>query len=701
MAGSNFFQRIAEGPEELARRDGRSQDPAADRHRLSGPRGPDLPQRRSAMPSTRSTSRSSSAPARAVVIGLRHLGAGDPAYFAGTIDDARIYDRALERRADRRAAAERQPSQPQAAGLVHLRGRQGRRPDGQVPRRGTGGRRPRGRRQAAPRTARGLPGRHRENADGAITSRRSITARGAACLPTRFPFFWKGEYHVFYLRGGSGRVPWEHIVSTRPGPLEGTAHGAGVGRRPRRPRRRRHVHRQRGRGRGAVPHLLYGRQRRQSRRGPSSSCTPRVRTWSRWTKHPEDIIAPDGIYYKNARVRDFRDPYVFWNEREKRYWMVFFANDAKTGAGVQGLAVSKDLKHWEFQPPLPGAGGQECPDLFQIGDTWYLIGGDHYSIAKDPRGPLPGRRSPTSIDRPFIYAAKRMFDGQRHIWTGWLWDRAPRSATAASPAGAARNACRANCMPAPADSSTAGPCPRCRRSSPSACWTWPRSRRWRSRPGVGNTPPTGLAGSGDAAGRPAPCRFPTITCSSASSRWTPRPFSRSPCGRTRTPAIGLSPWCSGPASRRPRSPAARSASPAASSWTPPGRSAIQAFVQGSMIETFINDQYALSCRGYDYPDGQAGPFRQRRRGKSAPDDREGRREKGEPRIRLTFFGPPGRCTIAAPHDEERCTSRKGIPNENSDVSPYGSRRRAGHLGCGNRRSDGVCRPIWLRNPHLG
>jgi hypothetical protein len=44
--------------------------------------------------------------------------------------------------------------------------------------------------------------------------------------------------------------------------------------------------------------------------------------------------------------------------------MVFFANDAKTGQGVQGLAVS-----------LPGAGGQECPDLFRIGDTWYLIGG--------------------------------------------------------------------------------------------------------------------------------------------------------------------------------------------------------------------------------------------------------------------------------------------------------------------------------------
>jgi hypothetical protein len=31
---------------------------------------------------------------------------------------------------------------------------------------------------------------------------------------------------------------------------------------------------------------------------------------------------------------------------------------------------------------------------------------------------------------------------------------------------------------------------------------------------------------------------------------------------------------------------------------------IQAFVQGSMIEMFINDRYAVSCRGYDYPTGR-------------------------------------------------------------------------------------------------
>jgi hypothetical protein len=33
---------------------------------------------------------------------------------------------------------------------------------------------------------------------------------------------------------------------------------------------------------------------------------------------------------------------------------------------------------------------------------------------------------------------------------------------------------------------------------------------------------------------------------------------------------------------------------------------IQAFVQGTMIETFINDAYAFSCRAYNFPSGRLG-----------------------------------------------------------------------------------------------
>jgi sucrose-6-phosphate hydrolase SacC (GH32 family) len=64
----------------------------------------------------------------------------------------------------------------------------------------------------------------------------------------------------------------------------------------------------------------------------------------------------------------------------------------------------------------------ECPDLFQIEDIWYLIGGEtYYYSLNGPSGPYekPPQRH---INQPFTYAGKRMFDGNRHIWTGWVWD---------------------------------------------------------------------------------------------------------------------------------------------------------------------------------------------------------------------------------------------------------------------------------------
>jgi hypothetical protein len=32
-------------------------------------------------------------------------------------------------------------------------------------------------------------------------------------LADTIPFFWKGEYHIFYLHGPMAKVPWEHVVS--------------------------------------------------------------------------------------------------------------------------------------------------------------------------------------------------------------------------------------------------------------------------------------------------------------------------------------------------------------------------------------------------------------------------------------------------------------------------------------------------------
>src|SRR5580765_4033023 len=71
-----------------------------------------------------------------------------------------------------------------------------------------------------------------------------------------------------------------------------------------------------------------------------------------WTKHPADTFyAPEGTYEKD----DWRDPFVFWNEEAKQYWMLIAAR-LKTGAsrrrGCTALAVSTDLNQWQVRAPF-------------------------------------------------------------------------------------------------------------------------------------------------------------------------------------------------------------------------------------------------------------------------------------------------------------------------------------------------------------
>jgi len=244
----------------------------------------------------------------------------------------------------------------------------------------------------------------------------------AGRLADTIPFFWKGQYHIFYLRA-IDRVPWEHIVSgdlvhwkELPTALQpdGPADGPdGM-----------HMFTGSAIERDGVFHIFYTGWNANNPNGREFIMHATSPDLVAWTKHPQDMIAPDGVHYANHRDRDFRDAYVFWNDQEQRYWMLLFANDVQTRAGVVGVAVSKDLAAWQQVEPIAGIEGQECPDLFRIGDTWYLLGGSWYSYAKDVRGPYRRPRS-SVLDTSFIYAGKRMFDGKRHLWSGWLRDLSP------------------------------------------------------------------------------------------------------------------------------------------------------------------------------------------------------------------------------------------------------------------------------------
>ena len=71
----------------------------------------------------------------------------------------------------------------------------------------------------------------------------------------------------------------------------------------------------------------------------------------------------------------------------------------------------------------------ECPDLFRIGDKWYLLfsqyGRTEYRIGDTAYGPWRKPRYPHfDIGDYYFYAAKTLYDGQRRLLVGWCGDLA-------------------------------------------------------------------------------------------------------------------------------------------------------------------------------------------------------------------------------------------------------------------------------------
>jgi beta-fructofuranosidase len=147
-----------------------------------------------------------------------------------------------------------------------------------------------------------------------------------------------------------------------------------------------------------------------------------------WIKVEEDTFySPNDIY----EIHDWRDPFVFWNEDENEFWMLLAAR-LKEGPsrrrGCIALCASRDLKKWEVREPFWSPSlyyTHECPDLFKIGDWWYLVYSTfserhitHYRMSKTLNGSWI---APTndSFDGRAYYAAKTFSDGEKRYIFGW------------------------------------------------------------------------------------------------------------------------------------------------------------------------------------------------------------------------------------------------------------------------------------------
>lgn len=129
---------------------------------------------------------------------------------------------------------------------------------------------------------------------------------------------------------------------------------------------------------------------------------------------------------------DWRDPFVFYDEREDCYKMLLAAREKGCGelrGGCIALCRSKDLEHWSYEEPFYRPERyvtMECPELFQMGD-WYYLGfstfndrfSTHYRKSRNPDGPWEIPEDDV-YDTRANYAIKTAGHGEERYAFGWI-----------------------------------------------------------------------------------------------------------------------------------------------------------------------------------------------------------------------------------------------------------------------------------------
>ena len=162
-----------------------------------------------------------------------------------------------------------------------------------------------------------------------------------------------------------------------------------------------------------------------------------------WIKNSVFVLRGDDYGYSN---NDFRDPFVFQDD-DNLYHMIV---STTTGKGTLAEFTSTDLQTWTHKGAFMTMMWDrfyECPDVFKMGDWWYLVYSEqHKAIRKvqyfkgrtleelkactaNDAGKWPDDHEGYLDSRGF-YAGKTASDGQnRYIW-GWCPTRKGNDNTA-------------------------------------------------------------------------------------------------------------------------------------------------------------------------------------------------------------------------------------------------------------------------------
>jgi len=166
-----------------------------------------------------------------------------------------------------------------------------------------------------------------------------------------------------------------------------------------------------------------------------------------WTKYSENPVI-------NLKLKDFRDPKVFWHEQTRK-WVMVAALSPQHKVRFFG---SQDLKHWkalsDFGPAGATGGVWECPDLFPLAvegeagqKRWVLSvnlnpggvaggSGNQYFVGQFDGTKFTAEKSSGTLWADYgkdFYASTSIANMpyERRVWIAWMdnWDYAKKEPT--------------------------------------------------------------------------------------------------------------------------------------------------------------------------------------------------------------------------------------------------------------------------------
>lgn len=147
-----------------------------------------------------------------------------------------------------------------------------------------------------------------------------------------------------------------------------------------------------------------------------------------WSRTDRVLVSPEPGYDPD----NWRDPYVLWDEENQRHVMILGARTVENGKLLTGRTVwftSRDLETWQFEGDFWAPGlytMHEMPDLFRLGDHWYLLTTEYSDKSKTVYRTSTSLTGPWSapaddaFDGRAYYAARSASDGERRYMFGWV-----------------------------------------------------------------------------------------------------------------------------------------------------------------------------------------------------------------------------------------------------------------------------------------